>query len=293
MNRLLLASGLAFTLFLPALAQPAPDLPRQSPPATVSQAFGYATVTVKYSRPAVNGRAIWGGVVPYGRVWRAGANEPTAIEFSRDVTVNGGPLAAGAYELFMLPTRKSGQDAWTFIFNRATKGWGAFDYDAKDDALRVTVTPEKAPFTERMAFSFDACSDAGATLSLRWGMLRGSLALASEVVETGKARIAAWLPTAKADEPFGWLNAARFYWTNAAPGASGDADRAQALEWVDKSIAVRPMFNNLWAKAQWLAEAKRYPEAREAGKRARAAALEDPNTASQVPGMDVVMKEWR
>jgi hypothetical protein len=293
MNRFLFASALVVSLALPVLAQPALDLPRQSPPATVSQAFGYTTATVKYSRPSVNGRAIWGGVVPYGRVWRAGANEPTTIEFTRDVTVNGAALAAGTYELFVLPEIKAGKPSWTFIFNRATKGWGAFGYDAKDDALRVTVTPEHAPFTERMEFAFDAVSDEGTTLALHWERLRGALSVASEFLGTGRANIAKGLPNVKADDPYAWLHAARFYWTYAPEGAMGDADRKQALEWVDKSVAVKPMHLNLWTKAQWLAESKRYAEAREAGALARAEALKDPNVSSQVPEMDRMMKRWK
>ncbi len=292
MNRTLFAFALTASLSLSALAQPALDLPRQSPPASVSQTFGYATATVKYSRPAVMGRAIWGGLVPYGQVWRAGANEPTTIEFSRDVEINGSPLSAGTYGLFVLPEKKGGKDAWTFIFSRNSKGWGAFGYDAKDDALRVAVTPEKAPHQERLAFAFDDVSDAGGTLSLHWAGLKGKLSVTSEFVETGRAKIRDGIGNIKPGDPYAWLHAARFYWVNAAPGPEGDADRAQALEWVEKSIAVKPLHANLWAKAQWLAASKRYAEAREAGALARAEALKDPGLASQVPGMDKVMKGW-
>jgi hypothetical protein len=292
MKSVLLASALSLAA-LSSFAQPAIDLPRQSPPAVVSQTFGYTTATVKYARPTVNGRVIWGGVVPYGRVWRAGANEPTKIEFTRDVAVNGHALAAGAYELFVLPEKKSGKDMWTFIFNRSTTGWGAFSYDAKDDALRVTVPAEKAPYEDRMEFAFDKVADSGATLVLHWERLRGVLSVTSEFLATGKANIAKDMSKIKADDPFTWLNAARFNWAYAAKGAAGDADRKQALEWVDKSIAVKPLFNNLWAKAQWLAESKRYAEAKEAGKLAVAEAAKDPNVASQVPEMERTMKGWR
>jgi hypothetical protein len=287
-SRLSALRAAAFTLVasLPTLAQSAVDLPRQSPAAAVSQTFGYTTAAIKYSRPAVNGRVIWGGVVPYGRVWRTGANEPTVIEFSRDVSVNGGSLAAGAYALFVLPEKKAGKDMWTFIFSRNTKGWGAFGYDAKDDALRVTVAAEKASHEERMSFAFEKVADEGTTLVLHWGKLRAVLSVTAEFLETGKANIAKGIPAIKADNPYDWLNVARFYWTY-------DIDRKQALEWVEKSIAVKPLFNNLWAKAQWLAESKRYAEAHEAGALARAEALKDPGIASQVPEMDKVMKGWR
>jgi hypothetical protein len=271
-----------------AAAQPPIDLPRLSPRATVSQEFGYAKITVIYSRPAVAGRPVWGGVVPYGRVWRAGANEPTVIEFTRDVSINGNPLAAGSYGLFILPEKQGKQDSWTFIFSRNTKGWGAYGYDAKDDALRVTVKAqkvEKSAHQERMEFAFDDISDAGATLSLHWESLRGALALTSEFLETGKANIAKGMPNIKPEDPYSWLGAARFYWVY-------NIDRKQAMEWVDKSIAVKPLFNNLWAKAEWLAEDKRYAEALESGMKAREEAAKDPGTASQIPAMDKVMKGW-
>jgi Protein of unknown function (DUF2911) len=273
-------------LAIPAMSQPAVDLPRASPPATVIQTFGFTQVTVKYSRPAVNGRTIWGGLVPYGQVWRAGANEPTLIEFSRDVQVNGNALTAGTYALFILPEKKAPRDTWTFIFSRNTKGWGAFGYDAKDDALRLTVPTGKSEPTERMTFDFPSVSDSSVTLSLEWEKARANLAITAEFLETGKTNIAAGLPKAKADDPYAWLQSARFYWTHSI-------DRKQALEWVDKSIAVKPLHVNLWTKAQWLAETKQFAEALAAGRLARAEAEKDPGLASQIPQMDKAMKAWK
>ncbi len=268
-----------------ALSQPAFELPRLSPQATVSQNFGYAQATVSYSRPAVNDRAIWGGVVPYGQVWRAGANEPTVIAFTRDVQVNGSALAAGSYAVFVLPERQS----WTFIFSRNTKGWGAYGYDSKDDALRVPVAPVKAPHQERMTFSFDEVSEGGTTLNLHWADLKAGVIVTSGFVETGKANIAAGIAAIKPGDPYSWMNAARFYWVH----GDGAGDRKQALEWIDASIAVKPLFNNLWLKAQWLAASGRVAEAREAGAQARAEAAKDPATASQVVEIDKVMKGWK
>lgn len=266
-------------------AQPAFELPRLSPQASVSQNFGYAQATVSYSRPAVNERPVWGGVVPYGQVWRAGANEPTVVTFTRDVRINGSALAAGSYGLFVLPERQS----WTFIFSRNTKGWGAYGYDSKDDALRVSVAPAKAPHQERMAFSFDDVSEAGTTLTLHWAGLKAGVIVTAGFVETGKANIVAGINDIKPGDPYSWMNAARFYWVH----GEGAADREQALAWIDSSIAVKPLFVNLWAKAQWLAESGHAAEARETGAQARAEALKDPATASQVPGIDEVMKGWR
>ena len=117
-------------------------------------------MTVKYSSPAVKGRKIFGGLEPYGQVWRAGANEATTVEFSKPVTVEGKPLPAGKYSFFVIPTEKN----WTVIFNKTPDQWGAYKYDEKQDALRATVTPRKtAALTERLAY---AVTPKG--LVLRW-----------------------------------------------------------------------------------------------------------------------------
>jgi len=132
---------------------------RPSPPATVSGKVGDATVSVNYSSPSIKGRKVWGELVPYGQVWRAGANEATTIEFSNDVMVEGKPLKAGKYSLYTLP----GEDEWTVIFNKVPDQWGTV-YDEKQDALRVNVQPVKsAAMNEQLAY---AVNDDG--IVLRW-----------------------------------------------------------------------------------------------------------------------------
>ncbi len=236
-----------------AWAQPAVDLPKASPGAAVSQTFGYTTATVTYSRPAVKGRDIWGGLVPYGQVWRAGANAATTLELTTDSRVNGQPLPKGIYGLFILPTEKD----WTFIISKTSKTWGAFTYDSKDDALRVTVAPAPAEPMERLQYGFESISDSGATLTLHWDKLKASLPILVEFLETGKAKINEGLAKAKAtpNEHFEWMNAARFYWDH-------DIDRKKAMEWIDRSIKVKPVHNNLWLKAEWLAASGKVKEAK-------------------------------
>ncbi|RFP64114.1 DUF2911 domain-containing protein [Hymenobacter lapidiphilus] len=131
-----------------------------SPPATANGKVGNATVTVVYSSPSVKGRPVWGQLVPYGQVWRAGANDATTITFDQPVTVEGKPLAAGTYSLFTIPTEKQ----WTMIFNKEAKQWGAYKYDEKKDALRVTVTPQKA-ITPAEQLIYDVTPTG---LTLRW-----------------------------------------------------------------------------------------------------------------------------
>ena len=120
------------------------DLPRPSQHAVITQRIGITDVTINYHRPMVNKRKVWGGLVPYGQVWRAGANENTTIKFTDPVTVEGKPLPKGTYGLHMIP----GENEWTVIFSNNSTSWGSFTYDQAEDALRVTVKPQAAEFHE-------------------------------------------------------------------------------------------------------------------------------------------------
>lgn len=121
---------------------------RPSPPATVSGKIGTTLVTIDYSSPAVKNRKVWGELVPYGKVWRAGANEATTIEFSQDVQVEGRHLAKGKYSIYTIPN----ENQWTVIFNKATGQWGT-EYDERHDALRVNVKPRTmSSMQERLTY---------------------------------------------------------------------------------------------------------------------------------------------
>ena len=277
----LAVSGAAALIPSGALAQPAVLLPRTSPPAMISQSIGYTTVTVEYSRPGVKDRRIWGGLVPLGKVWRAGANEATVVEFSTDVKVNGHPLPKGRYGFFIVPDEKE----WTLIFSKVSKTWGAFTYDEKDDALRVQVPPRGVEFTERVEYGFDDLTDSSATMFMKWETRKVGVGLVVEFMETAKANIKNGLPKAKPDDAFAWLNAARFYWIY-------NIDRKQAMDWVDKSIRIKPMYGNLWAKAEWLADGKDYAGALKLAKPARAEAEKDPNPKLLLEGVDKATAQW-
>ena len=119
-------------------------------------------VTLEYGRPNVKGRTIWGELVPYGKVWRTGANEASTITFSDDVTIEGEPLAAGTYGLFTLP----GEESWVVIFNKTAAQWGAFNYESGEDALRVEVAPGMGEQVESMDFVIE-----GSQVVLRWEKL--------------------------------------------------------------------------------------------------------------------------
>lgn len=155
---LLALSGLAFT----ATAQRADDADRASKNGKTEGTVAGVEVTLEYGRPKVKEREIWGGLVPYGQVWRTGANEATTIELGGDVLVEGEMLAAGRYALFTIPS----EGDWTVIFNKVANQWGGFRYDESQDALRVTVTPQAIDHVEEMDFVIE-----GSSVVLRWEKL--------------------------------------------------------------------------------------------------------------------------
>ncbi|MEJ2613878.1 MAG: DUF2911 domain-containing protein [Ignavibacteriaceae bacterium] len=174
-------SILMFFLFVTTAQGQQNKKPRLSLKAGVFQRIGVDTdINISYSRPGVKGRKIWGGLVPYGLAkgdneshnkpfpWRGGANECTTIEFSKDVTIDGHKLPAGKYSMQFIPEPKQ----WTVIFNKNTKLWGSFDYDQKDDALRINVTPVEAPFQEWLSYGFDNLAGTSCTAYLRWEKLK-------------------------------------------------------------------------------------------------------------------------
>lgn len=128
-------------------------------------------ITLEYGRPNVKNRTIWGGLVPYDKIWRTGANEATTIELSEDVLVDGNPLAAGRYSLFTIP----GEEAWTVIFNRQADQWGAFKYEAEQDALRVTAVPRQIEHVESMDFVIE-----DSQVVLRWEKLAVPITITRE-----------------------------------------------------------------------------------------------------------------
>jgi hypothetical protein len=141
------------------------DLPRDSQHAQVMQRVGITDITINYHRPLVKGRKIWGSIVPYGQVWRAGANENTTIEFSDPVSIEGKPLAKGTYGLHMIPN----ENEWTVIFSKNTSAWGSFTYNQAEDALRVTVKPEAAEMKEALAYEVDNVTPDSAVVALGKG----------------------------------------------------------------------------------------------------------------------------
>lgn len=140
---------IAFLIVFCSGAAVSQDKGRKSPPQReVQELTSGGTVTIEYSQPSVRGRKIFGGLVPYGKLWRTGANEATVIEFSRNVKINGKPVKAGKYAMFTIP----GEETWTVILNNEPEQWGAYRHEDANDVARITVKPQQADFTEELTF---------------------------------------------------------------------------------------------------------------------------------------------
>ena len=201
------------------------DLPRLSPKSTITQIFGYTTVTVEYHRPNVKERKIWGELVPFGKVYRLGANDAATIEFSTDVIINGNKIAAGKYALFAIPTPKE----WTVIFNKANKQWGAYSYDEKQDLLRFQVKAEESNFTESLSFWFSDLKINSTQLNFCWEKLGFSFRIEADVMNMAHEKIKEALSKIKPDD---W----RTYAGSANFAVENNWFLDEALTWADKSI---------------------------------------------------------
>lgn len=256
MNKLSTATVAALAVSLcalPAAAQIAiQGMPRVSPEAMVMQRVGVSNVTIHYHRPSVNNREVWGGLVPYGAVWRAGANDNTTITFEDPVTVEGKALAAGTYGLHMIPT----EDDWTVIFSDTSTAWGSFSYDEAEDALRITVRPEKAPYAEQLDYAFEDVTDDGAVAVLHWEELKVPFEIAFDTHALALADIRDQLRHLPRFNWQGWASAAGYL-------VAEDIEHEQALEWIDRSIQMDENGQNLGLKVRLLNQLDRGDEARE------------------------------
>lgn len=228
-----------------AMAQQQIKMPRPSPKGVVTQTIGVTDVTVNYSRPSVKGRAIWGDLVPYDKVWRTGANEATTISFSDDVAINGQKLAKGTYSLHTIP----GKDSWTIIFNSVADQWGSYSYDQSKDALRVTAKPVKAPFTEFLTFEFPEMSlPDKATAQIRWENVAVPFTIDADTTNRTLGAMRTALETAKADDWRTPYAAASFAFDN-------NVAAADASKWIDQSLKAGENTANLYLKARMQAKA--------------------------------------
>ena len=238
-NRALLSFIPVFLAFVPAAQAQVPiALPDGSPKASVSQTVGLTDFTVTYHRPAVNKRKIWGGLVPYGDTWRAGANENTTLSASTPFTFGGKSVPAGTYGVHMHPS----DGEWAVVLSSQSKAWGRFSYDAKEDVVRVSAKPEAADHVERLAYTFDDPGNDSTALALRWEKLRIAVPI---TVDTKAVTLASVRDQMRGLPRFSWQG-----WNQAAGWcARNDVITDEALAWADRSIAMQKTFPNLRTKA--------------------------------------------
>jgi hypothetical protein len=221
--------ALYFALATPALAQL--NTPEASPHARVEQTVGLTELSVDYHRPGVRGRQIWGELVPFGEVWRAGANENTVFNTSSTIQVEGRELPAGRYGLHIIPTTGT----WLVIFSTMADAWGSYSYDPAEDALRVPVSPRPATSSERLLFRFDDVTDSTASLVMHWAELELPVRLQVNTPDVVLESMALQL---RGRLGFQWDT-----WDQAAGYALLHRRRlADALTWSERSTEERPTF---------------------------------------------------
>jgi len=252
-----------FTLFVVALTGSSPaqsfvlDLPLQSQRAEISQRIGITDITINYHRPLAKDRKIWNGVVPYDKVWRAGANENTTITFSDPVTIEGKPLAKGTYGLHMIPSA----DQWTVIFSKNSTSWGAFTYDQSEDALRVTVPPQTTDVHNALTYEFDELQPDSAVVEMKWEKVAVPFRVVVDVHDVVQASLKKQLRNLSQYTWMSWDDAANYL-------LAEKVGLDEALTYASKSIENEDRYENELTKSKLLLALNRKDEAVTAEKKA-------------------------
>ncbi len=268
---LLVASSLLWAL--PAAAQGL-DLPRPSPAASVSQQVGTVTVSVEYFSPAKRDRKIFGELVPFGEMWRTGANSGTVLTVDGDITIGGEKLEAGEYMVFTIPDK----DSWTVVLNSDlnSRPW---THDADKDVLRFDVEPTKGADRERLTFLFTDTTETTTSLDLVWAGVRCSMAIEVDTLGMVNAGIAAYKDSAAG----GLARAAAFQ------GEGGDTDAALAT--IEMSLAIDNHWYATWTKANLLRDDGQAKQAYRTLVKANELGAEDDNFFYK-DRVDKALEEW-
>ena len=283
LHPLLLVPALFLLAPPPAGAQPI-RLPQPSPYARVELNVGITKIAVEYHRPAVKGRKLFGELIPWGEVWRLGANDATVLELANDATVAGKLLPAGKYALFAIP----GQDKWTLIVNREWQQWGQYFRKPSEDVATFDVKPEAGPFTEWMTFSLSPVSDSVARVEWAWESLKFSFPVEVDVRGLVWKQLDAIMASASSrPDDYGiWMQAARY--------ARETGERKEkTMEWVEKSISIRESFWNWELKARLLDDAGKTAEAVQAMEKAIVLAKKGGPPKEYVEGLERDLSAWK
>lgn len=271
--------GLAGLFAATANAAPAGP-PRVSPSATVTQTVGVADVTIAYSRPAVRERTVFGELVPFGELWRTGANEATTFRISHDASIGGKALPAGTYALFTIP----GETEWTVLWNSEAEQWGGFNRDADKDVLSISVPVTKASHQENFEIAFAAVSAAQTTVTLRWAetSVAFDVAFDMDAIE---------IATAEAEVASGENRRAPFLW--ARHWQQQGKNLGKALEWATMSANFAPSYWTHSLHARVLQATGKVDEARAAAEKAFGLVESDRNAAAAGRNAETLREEMK
>jgi tetratricopeptide (TPR) repeat protein len=234
-------------------------LPDASQQARLTQRVGLTEVTIDYHRPLVRGRKVFGGLIAYDQVWRAGANQNTVIEFSDPVTIEGQPLPKGIFGLHMIP----GETSWIVIFSKNSSSWGSFTYDKAEDMLRVTVKPEAIENQEALRYDFDELKPNSAVITMRWEKVAVPFKVEVSTSEIVEASLHNQLRGRVGFEWQAWTDAANYLLNN-------NLNPEEAAKYADRSIDIEDRFENEMTKSRALTALGHTEEARAARDKAMA-----------------------
>ena len=253
------------------------SFPKASPKASISQVVGDTDVSIVYNRPNVKERKVWGELVPLGKIWRTGANEATVFEVSNDVMINGQKLPKGKYSLHTIPT----ENEWTIIFNKTWNQWGSFNYDEKQDALRVKVKPMTGDFKETMTIGFDDINDNSAQIFIAWEKIKVPFTL--DIGDVNK-RVLDKARRQMVSDP---ITTANFIYSSKMTD-----QYAEALTWLDKSIAASETFAALSLKARILADMGKKEAAIKSGEKAVEVGKKS-NPPANTASFEQTLAQWK
>lgn len=226
----------AITIGFQAFSQ---ELPRKSAKAEIEQVVGLNSIEIAYSRPSVNDRIIFGELVPYGEVWRLGANQSTKIEIEYPIFINGQKLDTGTYAIYAIPTKNQ----WNVVFNTDHKQWGSNDYDPKKNVLEYTAAVSANQHTESFTISFESVNETSAILSFAWAQVKVSIPFTTETLKAVEEGIEAAIAEGE--------DLARVY-SRAADYFNDEGDVTKAEMYLDKSLQIEKSYYNVFLQAQMM-----------------------------------------
>ena len=253
------------------------QLPAPSPKAQVMQTSGLTEITVDYSSPAVKGRTIWGDLVPYDKLWRAGANSATKVTFSKDVIIEGTKVPKGSYSLFIIPSKS---EDWTIVLNSNATA-SVDEYKQDKDVVRIKSKPVAIAPRERMSFQIIDFSDQNAMVAMEWEKVRVGFNVTLDTDNQAQENIKSTLGGT-------WRT-----YNSAARYMMEKKDLDKAMAYADQSLALSSEWFNNWTKAQILAEKKSYKEATTYAQKAKDLGDKNPEGFFFKDLVEKALVEWK